>query len=275
MWRWQKDLAAGGVAALIPDRKGPQRPSRLTPQKVAEIRELDGQGMRKAAIAAAAGVSETSVRNVLRAARAAQAAPHDQAPAAGEPADEPPTEAEQAPAEEPGGALPVLPDLVPRDGEWALARFGLLGEGAAPAFTPGARYPLAGLLLALPALADTGPLQCARQVYGRLRGGFYHLDTVLVHLVLQALLREPRAEGATRVPPPRGPGAGLLGTGSQDGPPQDRRSRRRRQGRGPADGDRPAPRRRPPRAAGVHVHRRAHPGATSARGTCRRCTSPG
>ena len=200
LWRWQKDLAAGGVAALIPDRKGPQRPSRLTPQKVAEIRELDGQGMRKAAIAAAAGVSETSVRNVLRAAGAAQAAPQEEAPAAGEPAGEPP--AEGAPAEEPGGALPVLPDPVPRDGERALARFGLLGEGAAPAFTPGARYPLAGLLLALPALADTGLLECARQVYGRLRDGFYCLDAVLVHQVLQALLREPRAEGATRVPPP-------------------------------------------------------------------------
>jgi len=204
LWRWEQALAAGGVAALIPDRKGPQRPSRLTPQKVAQIRELDGQGMRKAAIAAAAGVSETSVRNVLG---AAQAAPQGEAPAAGEPADEPPAEqapagAEEAAAEEPGGALPVLPDPVPRDGERALARFGLLGEGAAPAFIPGARYPLAGLLLALPALADTGLLECARQVYGRLRDGFYCLDAVLVHLVLQALLREPRAEGATRVPPP-------------------------------------------------------------------------
>ena len=36
--------------------------------------------------------------------------------------------------------------------ESGLARFGLLGEGAAPVFTAGARYPLAGLLLALPAL---------------------------------------------------------------------------------------------------------------------------
>ena len=94
----------------------------------------------------------------------------------------------------------MLPDPVPRDGERALARFGLLGEGAAPAFIPGARYPLAGLLLALPALQQTGLLACARQVYGRLRDGYYSLDAVLVHLVLQALLREPRAEGATRVP---------------------------------------------------------------------------
>ena len=43
--------------------------------------------------------------------------------------------------------------MVPRDGERALARFGLLGEGAEPVFAAGARYPLAGLLLALPALA--------------------------------------------------------------------------------------------------------------------------
>ena len=95
----------------------------------------------------------------------------------------------------------MLPDPVPRDAERALARFGLLGEGAAPAFTPGARYPLAGLLLALPPLAGTGLLDCARQVYGRLRNGFYSLELMLVVLVFMALLREARAEGATRIPP--------------------------------------------------------------------------
>ena len=42
----------------------------------------------------------------------------------------------------------MLPDPVAREAERVLARFGLLGEGAAPVFTPGARYPLAGLLLA-------------------------------------------------------------------------------------------------------------------------------
>ena len=95
----------------------------------------------------------------------------------------------------------MLPDPVPRDAERALARFGLLGEGAAPVFTPGARYPLAGLLLALPPLAQSGLLDCARQVYGRLRNGFYGLEVMLVVLVFMALLREARAEGATRIPP--------------------------------------------------------------------------
>jgi hypothetical protein len=97
--------------------------------------------------------------------------------------------------------VPVLPDPVPRDGERALARWGLLGEGAVPVFTPGARYPLAGLLLALPALEGTGLLDAAREVYGRVKDGFYGLAATLLTLVFLALAGEPRAEGATRVPP--------------------------------------------------------------------------
>ena len=201
VWRWEKALAAGGVAGLIPGRKGPRRASRLTPDVVARIRELDGQGSSKAGIAGAAGVSESSVRNVLRPSRAP--AGKGSAPAAGRAAADADAGGEQAGEEPPAGndPPPVLPDPVARDGERALARFGLLGEGAEPVFTSGARYPLAGLLLALPPLADTGLLACARTVYGRLRNGFYGLEVMLVLLVFLALLREPRAEGATRISP--------------------------------------------------------------------------
>jgi transposase-like protein len=211
VWRWAKALAGGGVAGLVPAAKGPQRASKLTPEVIAQIRELDRQGAGKAAIAAATGVSESSVRNVLRPARpAADGLPAGQDPVGTSAsadtgsadtgsADTGPVGADAGVAEP--EVLPVLPDPVPRDGERALARFGLLGEGAAPAFTPGARYPLAGLLLALPPLAQSGLLACARQVYGRLRNGFYGLEVMLVVLVFMALLREARAEGATRIPP--------------------------------------------------------------------------
>ena len=164
---------------------------------MARIRELDGQGLGKAGIAAAAGVSESSVRNVLRPAGG-------DVPGGGAAAGPAADPAAGGQAETAGGqqeTLPVLPDPVARDGERVLARFGLLGEGAAPVFTPGARYPLAGLLLALPALEGTGLLECARATYGRVRNGFYGLEVMLVVLVFLALLREPRAEGATRVPP--------------------------------------------------------------------------
>jgi len=222
VWRWARALERGGVAGLVPEAKGPRRASKLTPRVVARIRGLDGQGQSRAQIAAACGVSESSVRNVLRpvspagpgagAGGQAGAAGHgegeDAAPPAGSgPAARQPAGGESAGAQaaaEPAGAgagLPVLPDPVARDAERAAARWGLLGEGAGPVFAPGARYPLAGLLLALPALEAAGLLACARSVYGRLKNGFYGLTATLLTLVFLALLREPRAEGATRVPP--------------------------------------------------------------------------
>jgi Helix-turn-helix domain len=193
VWRWDQALAAGGLAGLVPARRGPKGASKLTPDLAARIRELDAAGARLSEIAAATGVSTFSVRNALGrvAARGqgAAAAAGSAGLVAGD--DE----------QRPGAVVPVLPDPVPRDGERVLARWGLLGEGAVPVFTAGARYPLAGLLLALPALEDTGLLAAARQVYGRLKGGFYGLGATLLTLVFLALAGEPRAEGATRVPP--------------------------------------------------------------------------
>ncbi len=170
----------------------------------------------------------------------------------------------------------MLPDPVARDGERVLARFGLLGEGAAPLFTPGARYPLAGLLLALPALEATGLLECARATYGRVRNGFYGLEVMLVVLVFLALLREPRAEGATRVSPAAlgrvrpGPGAG-----GQDDPPQARRAGRGRESRGADHGAGPPSRRHPAGRARVPLRRRARPRVLRHPRMCRKCTWPG
>jgi Transposase protein/Helix-turn-helix domain len=188
IWRWDQALAGGGVAGLVPARRGPKGASKLTPGLAARIAELDAAGQTLRQIAAATGVSTFSVRNALGRV-ASRERPALAATAAGD-----------GDAGE-GAAVPVLPDPVPRDAERALARRGLLGEGAGPVFTPGARYPLAGLLLALPALADTGLLDAARQVYGQLRDGFYGMGATLLTLVFLALAGEPRAGGSTRVPP--------------------------------------------------------------------------
>jgi hypothetical protein len=183
------------VAGLVPSRRGPKGASKLTPQLAARIRELDGAGATLGEIAAATGVSTFSVRNALGRvpARGQGAAAGAAAGSAGLVAGED--------DERLGAVVPVLPDPVPRDGERVLARWGLLGEGAEPVFTAGARYPLAGLLLAVPALEDTGLLDAARQVYGQLKDGFYGMGATLLTLVFLALAGEPRAEGATRVPP--------------------------------------------------------------------------
>ena len=196
IWRWDQALAADGVAGLVPARRGPKGASKLTPELAERIAGLDAAGATLRQIAAATGVSTFSVRNAL-----------GRVPSRGQPATAGVTTGEGAARDGGDGdagtdaAVPVLPGPVPRDGERALARWGLLGEGAAPAFIPGARYPLAGLLLALPALEGAGLLSSARQVYGRLKDGCCGLTATLLTLVFLALAGEPRAEGATRIPP--------------------------------------------------------------------------
>jgi hypothetical protein len=195
VWRWDQTVTSGGVAGLVPARRGPKGASKLTPGLAARIAELDAGGQTLRQIAAATGVSTFTVRAALGRVR-----PGGHGRAGDGDADQGrvPDQRDGEAADEP---LLVLPDPVSRDGERALARWGLLGEGAGPVFAPGARYPLAGLLLALPALEDTGLLEAARQVYGRLRDGYYGLAATLLTLVFLALAGEPRAEGATRVPP--------------------------------------------------------------------------
>jgi Helix-turn-helix domain len=65
VWRWDQALASGGVAGLVPARRGPKGASKLTPQLVERIAGLDAAGARLGEIAAATGVSTFSVRNAL------------------------------------------------------------------------------------------------------------------------------------------------------------------------------------------------------------------
>ena len=202
VWRWDQALAGGGVAGLVPARPGPKGASKLTPELAARIAELDAAGQTLRQIAAATGVSTFTVRNALgrvAAARAGQRAGAGAGDGAGQ-AAAPARDREPGPQDR-DEPLPVLPDPVPRDGGAGAGPVGAARRGRRPVFTPGARYPLAGLLLALPALEETGLLDCAREVYGRLRNGYYGLAATLLTLVFLALAGEPRAEGATRVPP--------------------------------------------------------------------------
>jgi transposase-like protein len=216
--RWETRFTDAGVAGLLAERKGPKRKSKLTADTVAAIRRLREGGASYRAIAAETGVSEGSVRNALvladNGARTEQGClattsdtPPEPEPEAAE--DELEVEDEKdCPAAVPDfppvpvpGEVPVLADPVDRAAERALAAFGLIAS-APPVFTPCARAPLAGLLLALPALAATGLADTAHGVYGELPNGFYSLDTMLCEGVFRALLGEARAEGTTRIDPP-------------------------------------------------------------------------
>src|SRR5260221_4121151 len=51
VWRWDRKLAEGGVAALVPGRKGPRGAWKLTPELAERIRALDAEGKTLAVIA--------------------------------------------------------------------------------------------------------------------------------------------------------------------------------------------------------------------------------
>ena len=182
VWRWCRDYGQEGIAGLVPVKPGPKGAWKLTNEVIDQIVVLDGQGLTQAAIAEQVGVSSFSVRQVLR----------DRQPATADVCDHEPQHHDEE--------LAVLPAPQPRTAERQAARFGQLTE-ATPRVTEGRQLPLAGLLLALPTLEATGLLEVAGQTYGKLKNGFYGLRSVLLTLVLLALLREPRAEGATRIVP--------------------------------------------------------------------------
>jgi len=75
-----------------------------------------------------------------------------------------------------------------------LARLGLL-EDAEPVFKPGKLVPRAGVLLAVPALVQSGIFMVAEEVYGEIGPAFYGLRTTMLALLVMALLRVKRPEG--------------------------------------------------------------------------------
>jgi transposase len=182
LWRWGRQLSGQGVAGLVEGQRGPKGAHRLTPEMVTDIATRRRGGASYRAIGSAVGVSEATVRRALPKA--------DQSVGAGVGI----TQGDEV------ADLPVLPDPVSRAGERAAARWGQL-SAAPPVFAPAGRVPLAGLLLAMPALEATGLLSCAATVFGGLPNGFYGLDTMLVEGVLRTLAGQPRAEGASRVDP--------------------------------------------------------------------------
>ncbi len=212
----------GGLAAL--GRRGgyPLGRPRLTDRRVRVIERLKGRGRSNREIAARLAVTEKAVRKVLRRlgwkeeapgqgllplaggadpnlsalpaaaaaeASAAQASTASAAPAGAAPPADPNVSAS---ADEP---LPASLDRDPADRSFdrVCAAMGLLDD-AAPLFREGRRVPGAGVLLAVPAVLDTGVLDCAREVYGSIGPAFFGLRTSVVALVLFALLRIKRPE---------------------------------------------------------------------------------
>ena len=77
VWRWADAYRKNGLAGLLPERRGPKGPSKLTPELTEKVRRLSGQGRSQAAVAAECGVSTFTVRAALGHVPARKAAPAD------------------------------------------------------------------------------------------------------------------------------------------------------------------------------------------------------
>ena len=224
LWRARQELRAGGVAALVPAKRGPRGPWKVDAALARHIRALHAQGLSAQRIAERVGVSRTSVRrvvaeggvtpDVLPAAQQSLELRADvQPPVRATSGAVPPAPIPTAASDVAGSASvpvePAAPEAVPGvppplspDVAWLEALWGQTPDGeAAMVFESRAAVPGGGVLLAIPALAATGVLEIARGVYGRLRAGIYGLRALVLTLAVCALLRRPRPEALKGIDP--------------------------------------------------------------------------
>lgn len=220
--RYQQRYASGGLDALGRPRGYPSGRPRLVPSRVDELERLKREGVSNREIGRRLAITERAVRKLLRQRGWKTAGHQQQALSLESEGADPKLSAlsiSEAPAADVGpvpGADPKLsavaipgtddppvsfdPDPSERSVDRLLAYLGLLDD-AAPLFRSGERVPRAGVLLAIPALVQSGVLDVAREVYGSIGPAFYGLRTTLVTLLMMALLRIKRPEGLKEVSP--------------------------------------------------------------------------
>jgi len=224
--RYQERYAQGGMAALgrgVGWRRGRRR---MRGKRLRSIETLKSQGLSNRAVAQRLGVSERAIRKLVGPSKSVEAEQFDLAVIRSAAASEPPqtpvppaksTDEEdtnpQGPAlandqagasddtgdsDEAGAQDEPVPMSLDRDAsdrslDRQLAHLGLLDD-AAPIFRDGSQVPGVGVLLAIPALVESGLLRISRKLYGEIGPAFYGLRTSLLTLLLMALLRIQRPE---------------------------------------------------------------------------------
>src|SRR6266702_5155978 len=191
--RPQRRFEDGGLAALGRTNGYPPGRPRLAPWRQKLVHKLKANGQSNCEIARQIGVSETAVRKLLRRLGWNQASNlQPELPLDRVESSNPNLSAFVASAKEFPCATQDS-DPADRRGDRLLAYLGLLDD-AAPLFGSSTSVPRAGVLLALPALVQSGVFECAKKIYGSIGPAFYGLRTSLLTLLLMALWRIKRPE---------------------------------------------------------------------------------
>ena len=214
LWRTRQRLREGGVEALLPAKRGPRGPWKARPVLVRRIVALRGEGLSARRIAERVGLSRSRVQQIVAGAGGmAEEVPvpalpleverSAASPVGAEAGDErgspEPTRSASPTASgarvEAGDEAREAPRAPTPEVAAAYALLGLSQDGEAEVvFESRPSLPCAGALLAVPALAATGLIQAAREVYGRLHQAVYGLRATMMVLFLLAVLRRPRPE---------------------------------------------------------------------------------
>lgn len=177
LWRIRKRYEREGVGG-IPYKYEGRPPHKLTEERLEEAQALLDEGASRRKVAEAVGVTAGAIQYAIGTGklkpRSRRTRPKRQGPSLRE-------RNEEDRASEGGVA-------VKRVLERALAATGELEE-AAPEFELAESVERAGVLLALPVLVAQGFFELFHQVYGRLKNGFYGLNSVAATPAFMALLR--------------------------------------------------------------------------------------
>ena len=217
--RYQERYAQGGMAALGRAAGWRRGRRRIRGKRLRSIERLKSQGLSNRAIAQRLGVSEMAIRKLVGPTKcveaeqlalgaipsaAASAPPHTAVASARSTeedrdhhgaalANDEAGELDGAGAQDEPVAMSLDRDASDRSFDRQLAHLGLLDD-AAPMFRDGSQVPGVGVLLAIPALVESGLLRIGRKLYGEIGPAFYGLRTTLLTLLLMALLRIQRPE---------------------------------------------------------------------------------
>ena len=217
--RYQERYAQGGMAALGRAAGWRRGRRRIRGKRLRSIERLKSQGLSNRAIAQRLGVSEMAIRKLVGPTKcveaeqlalgaipsaAASAPPHTAVASARSTeedrdhhgaalANDEAGELDGSGAQDEPVAMSLDRDASDRSFDRQLAHLGLLDD-AAPMFRDGSQVPGVGVLLAIPALVESGLLRIGRKLYGEIGPAFYGLRTTLLTLLLMALLRIQRPE---------------------------------------------------------------------------------
>jgi transposase len=213
--RHERRFEEGGLPALGRSGGYPRGRARMPSTRQRSIQQLKAQGHSHNEIARRIGVTVRAVRKTLRrlgwkaetvvqpelplALQASEKAKpisrasvpvRDSVPAGGE---DPNLSAFSKATSEPSAPCSLDTDPADRSLDRLMARLGLLDD-ALPMFGSVSALPRAGVLLAIPALVQSGIFDCAQKVYGSIGPAFYGLRTSVLMLLLMALWRIKRPE---------------------------------------------------------------------------------